>query len=892
MAITPLDTETENVKPARCNVGDNVGPSGPPAVARLGGLPLRTLSDFISRSAWDAAVTEADGDAAAAANAARLGEDLYAVIGHLDGGHLKSRLVALRRCLHRGRPPAASEWNEEIEAALTPDVARRVHDWRQQLTLRRQFSTAGLAELVVVDRAVETARLLAVASAPEFRHALAQAGPSLDAVLEKLLTVGGAAAHSVRARTLLGLTRYLYRAMTKTSPYSTFTTTTAVQWRRSGDPHEADLCAIDRTDVTCVLELDRLVVDHIMTAVVADASLAPHLSVRVNPSLAESADGSLVILGRRPAENIVHLPDSRTVRELMAAAEGADTVADFRSDVAERTGRPAEARQACDRLIQLGVVEIVPPVCDQSDSPVTDLLDFLCQVPPLDVPTGLIDALRRLRQALSSSVPVGDVATLRAQRSAVAGALVTLADVLSLSWPRPEVLQKVGMHENALRPAPLVLDPAPWGEVVDDLRLVRSWLAVHDRMLPVRLAVSEYVRRRADGRIGFVELHDRLQRDLAAPEGGDSAWFADLRPFLRLSAPAPSDVFEGSGILLLQRLRQAREQSSALALRSEITRDDVTRLVEEFPTWVKVDDPATAYVQPVGDIDADFTVVINTVSGAFGKGVGRWHRLLRQANAVSLPIFGIAGDSPVAELSGTFAASVNLRDPMAMREVDYPFTNSDRPAEERIPLGDLVVHWQREGELVLTASSGQPIRVAHLGMMADPLLPPAARLLVALFGQSYLLHPSLGLFHPPTEPDEVQRLPRLTFGRVVIRRAEISFPIDQVPRRSAGETDAESLLRLAGWARAEGVPRRFFLRVVSPDSDWVQRVFAKSRKPMYIDLASPALRAVFEHTLRDVSGRVVVEEALPDPIGPVPFVFDEPRVIEFALEVKGTADRE
>lgn len=886
MPSMPTEAEAEATGSAR----DTWRP-GPLAVARLGGLPLRFIKAFTSQSAWNAAIAQAQIDAAAKVECALLAEDLYTIVGVIAEGRLKSHLVALRRSVYRGRLPASSEWNEEIESVLTKELAQRVREWHRQLLLRRQFSSDVLRSLIDEDRIAETARILTAASEPEFRHALAQAGPSLEAELDKLLVGKGSPGGIVKSRTLLGLTRYLSRATTKTSPYSTFTTTAAVQWRLPSEPREVPGGRANGSDVTCVLELDRMAVDQIVRAIVANGSVAQHLPVRVNPSLVESDDSSLIVLGRRPTENIVRLLGSDTVRELIASAARAETMADFCKDVARRTGRPTEADQACDRLIELGVVEIVPPVYDQSESPVLDLLGFLRQLPASDVPIGLVDALERLYDALGHRVPIGDSATLRAQRSAVVKALITIANVLSLPWPGPEVLRKVGVHENALRREPFVLDPSPWGEVLDDLRLARSWLAIHDRMIPTRLAVSEYVRCRLGGRIGFVELHDRIQHDLAKPERDDPAWFAGLRPFLQTSAPASASDFEDSNVPLMQRLRHARQLSSALAARTEITRDDVTRLVEAFPPWVKTDDPATAYVQPVAGIDGGLTVVLNTVSGAFGKGVGRWRRLLRQANAEWLPAAGITQDGPIAELSGTFAASVNLRDPAAVCEVNYPFTNSARPADERVALADLVVQWRGEGRLRVTTRSGQQLRVAHLGMMADPLLPPAARLLVALFGQSYLLHPSLGLFHPPVAPDEVQRLPRLTVGRVIIRRAETSFPASQVPRRAAGDTEASFLMRLAGWVEAEALPHRFFLRVVPQDSDWVKRVFAKSRKPLFIDLGSPALRAVFEHSLRDVSGRVVLEEALPDPMDPVLLSFDEPRVTELVLEVNGNAGR-
>jgi hypothetical protein len=90
---------------------------------------------------------------------------------------------------------------------------------------------------------------------------------------------------------------------------------------------------------------------------------------------------------------------------------------------------------------------------------------------------------------------------------------------------------------------------------------------------------------------------------------------------------------------------------------------------------------------------------------------------------------------------------------------------------------------------------------------------------------------------------------RMTLGRTVIRRAHWTAPAREL---AAADDD------LAGWARRHGLPRRVFVR--SP----------LERKPMLVDLKSPALRRVLRRwsaatAERAPNARMELTEMLPGP---------------------------
>lgn len=834
------------------------------------GLPAQVLDRLTKSGSWSLAEKISDLDEKLAADADELGAVLFELIGDPAHASLKPRLVALRRCVHGRRPPARGEWSDELARSLPPGPAGQVREWLDRLH-ERAATMRALDEATGRDALAEAQQLAAVAADPLFGRALAQASPALFEAAGK-----GLARHR-RRRLVTGLTKFVSRAAAKTSPYSTFMTTAPGEWTASGPP----LSASGDDGVRCVPEIDRMVLEQLIDALSRDPGLGGEPRIKVNTSLRER-DGRYVFLGRRPAEPLVSIPASPQVTACLDAVGDGTTATRLQQRLGGHDPRAVAA--FCGRLIDLGALEHESPVADQSDTPLDDLADRL----PASEPLG--ELVRSLSRELRDAAGASAVADFRARRAAAVGRLAAVGERLKLDWPEPEVLGKFAVHENAVRPHLRLTAALPaWRPVLDDLDVLRRWLTLHDRMLPVRLALAGYLDRRFDGHaVPFLDLHAAVQVDLARAAAACPGWLLALRPFLQLSDPVPGEALERSTVPALALLHRLRGHSVRTALSGE-PRAGVVRtaprvladLVSGWPKWLPPREAVSCYVQPFTGPDGELRAVVNTVGGGFGKGRGRWSRLVAQAGG-GLPEHTDEYDD-VAELSGTFGASVNVRHPVAPFEIDYPFTASSRPRDERIPLTDLMVRLAPGGMLpeLFSAARARRVRPAHLGMLADPLLPPAARLLMAGFGQSYLLHPSLS----PLKTDEPHgRRPRVEVGRVVVQRAEWTAPAGRVPAQTPAESDAEHLVRLHAWLRAEGIPRRCFVRLRPASGDWVSKVFAKSRKPMFLDFSSMSMVSVFKSMTRGFDGVVAFEEALPDP-GADPAGTLDGRVTELVVEI-------
>lgn len=866
-----------------------------PLVARVAGLPASVFRGLRLEESWDCLAELLDLETQLATESELLANTLFESIGQLTEPAVKPRAVALRRAIHQIRTPAKGEWNAHVADALPAEITHSVQRWLRLLRDRDE-RRAQLPELLSHEVAHKQESLRQATADPLFQHALSQASPSLFEELRKWQADGE---RGPRRRTLLGLAKFLSRAAAKTSPYSTFMTSVLGTWREHGPP----VSFTGDFTVRGVVELDRKVVARLVRALTDRAPVAEHIRVRPNPS-ALVVRGAVNFIGPPPEEPIITLAASSALEECLRAADlDADrTVTELCTSLATETGAdPDGVRRFVDQLVKIGLLERLSPFPDQSGRPLDELLAWLRAVNAADAGCAeAMDLIDRLRTHLRGPLDPADADGYRAMQESVAHTVSSLETTLGLPPTGVDRLRKTAFHESSWAPdAQLECSLPQWRPALDDLDVVRRWLALRNAQLPTRLILSSYLGNRfgKGASVPFLALHRAIQEDLSSPEERCAPWLAALRPFLQLSTPVwPTQLEHCEDPRLRELYRLWRESAEAILPGWQdggVIRVDPEILamqVERWPEWVRPEASVTCYLQPYLARD-QVRLVLNIMAGGYGRGRSRWLRLAAQAGAEPAePSRSASADPVVAELSGTFDASVNLRTPLAPFEIDYPFTTSDRPAGERIPLNDLEVFHDADGDEVLLFSArlGLQVRPVHLGMMGDPLLPPAARVLLAAFGPSHLVHPAIPTVYRAEDTDmttALTRSPRIEVGSVTLQRARWSVPAGEVPVRQAGAGDADYLARLVGWLRSSGIPERCYVRVIELEAEWRTQLFAKSRKPMFIDFANFFLVLAFEHLLKERTGLVIFEEALPPPGGGCSPGLADPHVTEFIVEL-------
>ncbi|MEW9553249.1 hypothetical protein [Nonomuraea sp. NPDC050783] len=856
-------------------------------VVRIAALPVAALDGLRCAGTWSAIRTILREQDELSAEGRDLALALEPAIGAAAPGPAKSRLVALRRALYNGRPRPAAARLAELPAALDGRFDRRVRRWLERSRCCER-SCAELAPLLARERLDRQRHLRRWAATEAFGHGLVQASPALAAALRQWLDSPEGTAPSRRLD--LRLSRYLSRVVAKTSPHSTFTMMGLGSWGTGPEP----VSRRGRWTWRTAAEPDLWLLRRLLSDLAGqDADLAALFLVKPNASLTED-EGRLWYLSETEDE-YRSVPASEPLRRLLRALDGEAprTLAEARRLVAAQ-GAPGPADRLLARLVDLHVLEVHPPVADQARSHLDRLSERLAPHPA----AGVLAQLGRALAGAPRAAGLGTALDLQRQaRSALEG--------LHRGAPHaglPRLPDKNLFHDNAVFSSPVTcLGRDAWRGVLGDLHAVREFLGAFQRDTEIRLLAAHLFREvfGAGAQVPFGRFHRTLARLLSAPEPGGAA--DELHALLYRGRPAgpprPGATAE------VGELRRYREGVLAELRARPVPPDGSLRLPPALlarwwarrPGSVRPVGAMACYVQPLrADAPGPVSLVLNSVAAGHAAARSRVHRLLEVAG---MP----AGDEPgerggaagiPAEIAGSFGHNVNLRSGTTAYEIDYPGVVSERPPGLRLPLRDLAVrHDPADGVLELVrAADGVRVEPRHTGMVAAPFLPRTARLLLQLFGdQPSVAVPAWALFAEPPRrtPEGVVGTPRVWVGDVVVARATRYAAAEAVPRRRPGMPETEHLLALARWFAAHDIPPRCFVFSLDPGS-WGQDPWRTARlaKPTFLDLADPALVALFDRQLADCGACVAFQEVLPGLAEAADLGTGGRHVVEYVLELR------
>lgn len=837
------------------------------------------------------------------ARAPILSEQLRRAIGDLTDPEVRRRAVGLRRAVNRRRTPSSAEWSDAVRTALEPGLRSHLERWVQDRRARTRMVDE-MDSLLAEERTSTTLEVRRIVADPRFRRGLLHSSRTLFDEVEKWLAGNGS---GLRRPSVTRAVKYLSRSCMKTSPLSTFTVSGTAGWTSE---HAALGTGVMFPDAVAqaapVLELDGPLQRRIVLELCDDEQLAPYRVVRANPSITAS-DGALHFLGPPPGERLHAVPARPAVIECLGLLRGGTELTE--TELVERLGcrLGADARPLVRRLYDIGLLQHCSPVADQSTDPLGDLLTWIEEKGT----TGLeevVEEISTLRRLLQDPAPIDDVGEAAAQMDTT-GAI--LGSLLSRIGPDDSPLARPGrgaVHENAVLPLARSAECSigRWQRALRDLDSLRSYLAPMDPALPLRIALSAYCAERfgPGSRIPVLILHRAIVADLAA-EDSLSRPVAIARELRRLLA---GDLLDSvpSGDCPVPRLRELADtrarlrrilrggQQGAAVVRVPVA--DLAASTAGHPEWIIEARSVAFYVQPTVGEDG-LQLVVNNAHAGYGRGTGRiLHQIARSGGRAEREhsVRCLPSPAPIlADLRATFAFSLNTRYRTVEAEIDYPFSTGDSAAETRIPVGDLQIeHDEPSGSVYLrSAALDREVEPLHLGMMAEVLLPPVARLLTLAFGPSYFLHPNIPLLELERDgrPDRVRTVPRIQVGQIVLQRRRWVFDSSGSLLRTKGERDSDYYLRLLRRLREACVPTLAFVRVWpfgsdggTPTAKWL---LSKSQKPLYVDFRNWFLVESFEKMISRTPCVILVEEALPGPdeaSGPDTI---DPSVIEYLVEI-------
>lgn len=831
----------------------------PVLVVRVSGLPLGVLREL----RFDRTMTLVDEvlrrSERIRAEGERISGLLYTVIGGTADKPTRYRLLALRRDVYYGRRPKDQDSGTEVRAVLPSAVAGALDEWLTELC---QFHELRDRIGAVLTRETSRRRhhLRSACADSRFQAGLLRASEQLHQEVVKWL--GASERQDPHLETTL--VKYLSRAATKTSPFSTLTSTGFGRWTRSGlsgVEHNQDWCRHS------VVELNLLVTRAIADRIAGWQELQSDLIVRLNPSVV-SQDRSIRFLTgptrERHQESVVEITRISAIQNILAVFHGNKSYR--RPDLIQMLAalmpctREEEISDLIDRLISLGLLEARLPLTDQSSDHLADLHELLSRHDGSRVERlrASVTELRvLLRSYAQNAAPDIRSACAEHIRATVTGV------TRSLSIPIAAPLRRNLFYEDTMADVEVRLPAAIWDTVSQELALVHRLAAIYDLSLPARLSASEF---------------------FAACYGTDAV--VDVLTFFRdFSAHGTTTPLRLGEISSLQR------RIADHVVRHPVDPDGMRRLdpaalgaeLEAWPPYLAPPRTLTVYGQ-LTDSTRSPILILNDIFCGRSRSLARQIRVGRMKD---LSDVNPGCEVPAyADITGAAGTNLELRAPLTPYEITYPGGVSGRPRDEQIPLGDLDVRYdQRTNNLRLQCRrTGTWVVPQHLGTTAVFLLPPMNRFLLDMFGEASYIYLRQGLsgLAWSGQPREVKQVPRLCLNRLVINRARWIVASDVMPRRTG--TLAEYLLDLTRWRRMYGIPEQCFVRMAEPSTQARPTANAKARKPLYVDFTSPYFVRIIDDLRERRDGVLMFEEMLPSADDAVVTAASAGYATEFVIE--------
>nr|WP_246332006.1 lantibiotic dehydratase [Sphingomonas chungangi] len=679
---------------------------------------------------------------------------------------------------------------------------------------------------------------------------------------------------------------YFFRAATKTSPFSTFTSVTIGRLidhaQRGGSPIAPESAP---ASLRSRVFFNAAFVRKVANLLTVTPNCREHLPLMVGE--ASYSDGGFIhflahsmgVAGSNGADEGEIL---RTLKETPPVRLAIDllhvprvprmTARDLCLELARQTGAaPARARVLVDGLLDCGL--LVPRLDFSANDfrAVDRLATHLGSLPSVahrEAGDNLAQIQPLVDQAGESSVDRS------AQLIGAVGAAAS-ATLAALNAAAPEGLDPILMRHNVVRKATVDLDLATFDSFKPALSRLASILPLFDAEAPIRTRVYHAFARRFGVQGECTNILELFE-----------AFCGEAPPHNGLSG---EELFAG-------RRKDGDEEQSVAKLRTTLMRamraQCYGQSLAELPSsfWAEFQRPSllplglplcVTFAGQLGPNDRDNgqqQFVLNKVLPGSGMPVAHYaaegeapaQQWLYQTLGTWLP--SLVGDAEPVDLIGTFAFDGLIRPRLFPSALAYPGEPIEPHARGLIDWSDLSAKIDAQGgsKVVLTRkSTGRRISPIHLGTLGTLHLPPFYRFLKC-FGPAFAPDWSvIDYFEALADSDakEVRHYGRVVDEGVVISRETWCVPSEMVPRYGAGENEFEFYLRLRRWAGDMGFPRHVYVTPMRTHdylkSDLPAQSFRRAHKPFFVDWDGLISHRLFRRFASHDQGALTITEAHP-----------------------------
>jgi len=790
----------------------------PYTLLRFATLPFSALEALQPRQTSIAVSRQLAAEQGMAREVPVLTDALYALVGRTspDDKHYRRKVLQLRREIHNCTPT-------NLDAAL---LARVGHDLAAQhgdlhLALARwveaqaEFKTSQSSAQTLLDQELATQlrpNLRAALKDPLFGHALALAAPGIVAHAQRETSLPGKGTPDNFERSMLG---YLTRAAAKTSPFSSFMSTTALGLQPPSQDAAGSRLVIRDVKHECRTRLNRGVIARIARTALPAIDGGPLLNV--NPTFAAVGnqrfravcDRHLVVLGRpwrQQSRTHFQFQDSLS-RVLLGHGDRAPA-----SVWQERfMAAGIDSKRARELVSQLLVRNVL-----QSQG-FTDAFDPQPEY-----------ALLRELDGLDGPVATETRANVQ-----------SMIEICSSMDDGDRV--DGGERIRQLEVATLTQAGAANAEALQNVVLEDCWSSASVENVHVeQLAAAGDLRRFLSTQVGISPLYLRL-RDRFVAQFGAGGSCNDVLAFL---------VDSGMDLVGPREYGDTR-------------RDD-----ENIPAPIGATLPVTVQAQAIAGAQPDGPqLVVNQVfenaawlAARFSFGSTPEHDRLRAG--IRQWLCTVAGDrEPVDVVFNGDCNDLQAHPRLTKRVLSWPGESLLVDPADSLDLRNLrLSHNSADGLLELKDPDGRGIHLCHLGAtMPSPSwgMPFALSILT----QPYqLMRPD---FQPSAQGQagDIEFVPRMRAGRVVVRRAAWWVRTSYLMRAWFAAKGARRLADVRRDCARTGLPTLFFARrpPQAQSSAISNKALDANRKPLWVDIGNPFCLSVLERMCEGMEWMSITE---------------------------------
>jgi hypothetical protein len=854
-------------------------------VVRVAGLPMESLHSLRFNQTVQLIEEVFVIENSLHAQAESLSEALYSTIGTIEDKKIRYQLMAFRRAIYQIQLPKTL--SDDVWALLPTELTKRLQIWLEE----RKKLGARLAhgqDILEVEWAEKSRELQHLAQQELFQQGLVLASKDLYEDLLRWLPDGEEGSQHRDRQIELGLLTYLTRMTTKTSPFSTFMSSSRGHWI-DDNPLLTNAPAWQRRSAVA---LNWSIVHRIAAEIVRWPEIRSKLALRVNSSLVAEGD-CLKFLGWKPGETsarkgevvriLANPPLMQEVIQIIRNAEGLSYTTIIQAIAQTYPQKEVdEIQQVLDQLLAIGLLELDLGLPDLSSDYLGQLLLSLQQFPGQKIEsTSLL--LQKVQTCLQQYAEAEHAIERHKLRNTIHATLEDIYQQLGFQERGIAVPTTNAFYEDTLlEKADIRCSLTGCQDLLEDLELLRQLSALYERNLSGCLAATTFFidHYGKDANIGLLCFYEEFCREQAQPGGwrpGYRVSGSQMRQlFEHFSSPPPVDLAELNQIHslqeeFLQRFVQQPESSSSVCQLDAVA---LREFVAGFPAFLSAPRSLAFYCQMLV-YNGKPQLVLNALRSGFGRGEGQLqfletqiHKPVSSSHIERAQYYYKERKALWTDILGVFGSNTSLRIAQTSYEITYPGTVSNRPAEEQIQFNDLSVTYDPHKHRLQLFSRRlqQTVLPAHLGLLDDFWQPPLYRFLIHIFSEG-AVNPLLVLFQIPNPQAfetglPVQFYPRLCLGSLVLRRATWIVGVQNIPKHEKGTSSFDYMLNVQRWLVTHQIPQECFVRVPA--------ALTKDRKPLAIDFSNYLSIMLFEQIVthaeqnKDPIARVMLlQETLP-----------------------------